>query len=167
MSDHESTKRKLKIIGGILVAVGGICALIGFIDFFLAMTSFDSPKLFFLLFIGLPCLGIGIGLLSFAFKREITRYVKNETMPVVNEAGEEIKPAVKAVTEAVAEGLKGKDGASPDTKQKICAACGSANEEKNRYCDKCGAPLFRVCPSCGSEQDLDDKFCGNCGAKLE
>lgn len=38
-----------------------------------------------MLFVGIVCL-------TFGFRKEITRYVKNESVPVINEAGEELQP---------------------------------------------------------------------------
>lgn len=48
-------------------------------------------------FVGLPLLGIGFAITSFAFRREISRYVKNESVPVINEAGKELTPAVRDI----------------------------------------------------------------------
>ena len=106
---HQKNKRKLRIIGTILLVIGLICAIIGFVDFFISMTSMGSPHLFFLLFIGLPCIGIGTGLLIFANHREITTFIKNESVPVINEVADEISPAIKSVTKAVKSGIHNED----------------------------------------------------------
>ena len=50
MQKHLKTKKKLKTIGPIVLAVGVVLALIGFIDFFVSMGSFGTPKLFFMCF---------------------------------------------------------------------------------------------------------------------
>ena len=70
---HEQLKKKLKIVGIIMVATGLALTIAGFVDFFKTMANPEKgiPKLFFLAFIGLPMLGIGAGLLAFAFRREI------------------------------------------------------------------------------------------------
>ncbi len=104
---HNKVKTRLKIIGFIVLAIGLACTVTGMVDFFTtAMNMKGMPKLFWLLFIGVPMLGIGGALLGFAFKREIMRYTKNEAVPVINEASEELKPAVKSVAEAVKEADK-------------------------------------------------------------
>lgn len=160
MEQHEKIKRKLKIIGIILTSVGAVCALVGLISFFISFSNMSGPPhLFFLCFIGFPMLGIGIAMLGYAYKREITRYVKDESVPVVNEAGEELKPAVKAIAQAVREGTQ-------DRQEKICS-CGAHNPADHNFCDKCGKPLSKICPNCGAVQDSDDAYCGKCGAKLE
>lgn len=163
---HLKLKKKLKTIGIILVVVGGVCAIVGFAEFFITMSMMSgAPKLFFLLFIGLPMIGIGAGLLTFAYRGDIMRFTKNEAVPIINETGEEIKPAIKAVTGAVREGLYGEQSVAK--KGMVCPACGKENQPENKFCDKCGALLRKVCPACGAEQDGDDKFCGQCGAKLD
>lgn len=104
---HNKVKTRLKIIGFIVLAIGLACTVTGMVDFFTtAMNMNGMPKLFWLLFIGVPMLGIGGTLLGFAFQREIMRYTKNEAVPVINEASEELKPAVKSVAEAVKEADK-------------------------------------------------------------
>ena len=104
---HHKVKTRLKIIGFIVLAIGLACTVTGMVDFFTtAMNMKGMPKLFWLLFIGVPMLGIGGALLGFAFQREIMRYTKNEAVPVINEASEELKPAVKSVAEAVKESDK-------------------------------------------------------------
>ena len=101
---HNKVKTRLKIIGFIVLAIGLACTVTCMVDFFTtAMNMKGMPKLFWLLFIGVPMLGIGGTLLGFAFQREIMRYTKNEAVPVINEASEELKPAVKSVAEAVKE----------------------------------------------------------------
>ena len=94
-NNHESVKKKLKIIGFSLLAVGGVLTVIGFISFFSSMGSFGPPKFFWCAFLGLPLLGFGAMITSMAFRRELSKYAKDEMMPVVKEAGKEIAPTVQ------------------------------------------------------------------------
>ncbi len=159
---HEKTKKTLKTLGLILTACGAILTIICFIDFFSTMYSFSGmPKLFFLGFIGLPMLGIGIMLLTWGNRSEIGRYVKNESVPVVNEAVQELKPSIEAVVGAV------KGTGETEKKENVCPSCGKVNQPDNNFCDGCGARLHKVCPHCGARQEAGDKFCGNCGAEFE
>lgn len=157
-NNHEETKKKLKIIGSIILGVGITLSAIGLISFFSAFGSGDFPKLFFLVFPGFPMIGIGASMLSFAFKREIMRYSKNESVPVINEAIEEVGPKVKKVV----------SGEKPESeKVKKCPSCGAENSDKNKFCPECGAALDKVCPKCGNKVGASDKFCPNCGTKLD
>ena len=156
MGNHEKHKLVIRIVGIVLLAIGAICSLIGFIDIFSTISRHEMSSKFYLAIIGLPLMGIGGGLTLFSFHREISRYVKDETMPVLNEAGKEIAPAVRAVANAV----RGK------TEEVACPHCGERNPAENTYCKSCGKPLARKCPRCGVEVGSDSAYCGKCGTKL-
>lgn len=47
-----------------------------------------------------------------------------------------------------------------------CPSCGSANQDDNRFCGHCGAPLVRRCDACGRENPAGNRFCSECGASL-
>lgn len=169
---HAKIKKTLKIIGFILLGCGIILDIIFFVDLFSSMSSFNQPTLFFCGFIGLPITGIGIMLLQIGFRREISNYMKNEGVPVINDAAQELKPAVKAVTEAVKETVKdenakGENNGTQTEQPTVCPSCGKENQPKNNFCDGCGAQLYKVCPKCGARQEVGDAFCGNCGCKLD
>ena len=156
MDNHEKQKQVLRIIGIVLLAVGAICAIVGFIDIFSTISRHEMSSKFYLAIIGLPLMGIGGGLTLFSFHREISRYVKDETVPVLNEAGKEIAPAVRAVANAVRD----------KTAEVACPHCGEQNPAENTYCKMCGKPLVRKCPRCGAEVSSDSVYCGKCGTKL-
>ena len=156
---HQKTKMTLRVLGICLIAPGAVLAITGFADFFFSGMAGEIPTLFWLLFLGFPMLAIGLMLLLTSFRQEISRYVKNETVPIVNEAGEEITPAVRAVAAAAREGF------SP-TEHLTCGACGAENPAGNSFCGKCGAPLARTCSACGASVKAGDAYCGQCGKKL-
>ena len=161
MSDqkkHEQTKRRLKILGTVLTAAGGILFAVGAASFFTAMGGGGIPSLFWCCFVGLPLLGAGISCLRIGYRREVTRYIKNETVPVLNEAAEEMQPAIRAAARAVRE-ESGREGC-------LCPRCGQANDADAKFCKECGAPLTRICPACGQANDADAKFCDRCGNPL-
>ena len=64
---------------------------------------------------------------------EAARFVKNETMPVFNEAAEEAQPAIRAAARAVREANEEGDV--------VCPACGSHNDAGAKFCDNCGKQL--------------------------
>jgi class 3 adenylate cyclase len=47
-----------------------------------------------------------------------------------------------------------------------CPSCGSVNQDDNRFCGHCGAPLAQRCDACGRENPAGDRFCSDCGAPL-
>ena len=83
-------------------------------------------------------------------------YIKNESVPVFNEAGEEMKPGISAIAGAV------KDAG----KTVVCPYCGSANGADDNFCSKCGKALVFTCPRCNAKVSADSAFCPKCGEKL-
>jgi class 3 adenylate cyclase len=47
-----------------------------------------------------------------------------------------------------------------------CPSCGSANQDGNRFCGNCGAPLPQNCSACGRNNPIGNNYCGFCGAPL-
>ena len=153
---HEDLKKKLKIIGFCLLICGAVCAIVGFVDFFMTIGAGGGmPKLFFLCFIGLPLIGVGAGILTFGFRREIMRYTKNESVPVINEAGKEIAPAVKDIASAV------KDGLNEKAATVVCPACKKENDADSKFCKSCGAPLTRTCHTAEAKSTVTPSFATN------
>ena len=79
----KKANRVLKIIGFIFLASGVLCEIIGLVDFFNVFASmFESPKLFFLNFVGMPFIVIGISCLSLGFRKQITEYSADQVAGV-------------------------------------------------------------------------------------
>ena len=152
---HERTKRTLKIIGVVIAVIGLGLAVMGGVDMISSVSDDKMPTLFWGLIVGLPMLGIGGMFCLMGFRKEITRYVKNETVPVINETGQEIRPAISAIA-----------GAVKNAEGNICPHCGNPNDETAKFCRHCGAELSVVCPSCG-EKVKAGKFCDKCGKLLQ
>src|SRR5688500_14863269 len=47
-----------------------------------------------------------------------------------------------------------------------CAACGTRNPERARFCMSCGGTLASACGQCGTENPPGAKFCIECGNGL-
>src|SRR6266516_4484813 len=47
-----------------------------------------------------------------------------------------------------------------------CPSCGSTNQDGNRFCGNCGAPLPQYCGACGRKNPIGNSYCGFCGAPL-
>ena len=156
---HRRVKRTIKA-AGILLTIGGIAlSVMGFVSFFDAFENGGSPSLFWGCFVGMPMFAFGVNFLRIGFKREIETYGKNESVPVINEASQELKPAIKAIAGAVREGLQEDDGAP-------CPVCGTPNDSGAKFCSSCGAKLQKYCPACGQPNDAAAKFCDKCGNRF-
>ena len=104
---------------------------------------------------GITVLALGV-CCTVGFRKEMATYIKNESVPVFNEAGEEMKPGISAIAGAV------KDAG----KTVVCPYCGSANGADDNFCSKCGKPLVFTCPRCNAKVSADSAFCPKCGEKL-
>lgn len=153
-NSHKRTKIILRIVGIILLIGGLALTVIGFMHF----GDFDS-NLFMLTMIGVPCLGIGIGLTVFSFSQNIARYIKNEQVPIINELAQDISPAIQTYSASVKDGFT----AEPKT---VCE-CGASNDSNAKFCSICGKALQIACVSCGKQLTAQDKFCPECGTKIE
>ncbi len=154
---HKTIKRVLQIVGVVCAAAGLGLIIAGFVDFSKSFERSGPPQLFYLFFIGFPVMFVGITCLTFGFRKEISRYVKNESVPVLNEASEELKPVMRAMGQAVKEGY---------SDSIVCKECGERNDADNKFCKACGKPLTKLCAACGTGNDQDSKFCKNCGKPL-
>ena len=152
---HAKNKKTLKILGFIVLTIGIILSLIGLIDFFMAFGSFESPKLFFLTFIGFPCIAIGSALLHFAYMGNIAKYTAKETMPTIKNVGNTVASVVEDSIDVV------------KNEKDRCPYCGEIIDKDAKFCDECGKPLTKVCPLCGEVNDHDSKFCKNCGKEIK
>ncbi len=47
-----------------------------------------------------------------------------------------------------------------------CVECGAEQPAEARFCNSCGAALYRSCPGCGTEQAASAAFCSSCGYAL-
>lgn len=149
---HAQKKDTLKTAGVLMMVIGGVCSLIGLIDFFSAFSGNGEPTLFWLLFIGFPLLGIGTKVAGFAFLGEVSRYAAGEVAPVAKDA-----------LDYLSEGRSGERTAADLV---ACPSCSTKNRPDARFCDNCGKALAKACPSCGRVNDDDSRFCDGCGTAL-
>ena len=151
---HKRTKMILRAVGLVLLVGGITLTIIGFMHF----GDFDN-NLFMLTMAGLPCTGVGIGLTVFSFSQEISRYTKNEQVPVLNELAQDISPAIQTYAASVKEGFT--------SEPKTVCECGASNDSNAKFCSNCGKALQKACVSCGKQLTMQDKFCPECGTKIE
>ena len=98
---HDGNRALLRGLGFVLVTVGGIFSLVGFVDFFSAFGSMHPPTLFWCLFVGFPAIGLGSMLLKMGYLGAVSRYVAEETVPVVRDSvvdvAEGLRPAIRDI----------------------------------------------------------------------
>lgn len=156
---HKKTKTILKVAGFISLIAGVVFLLIGLIDFFQSFMNLDMgfPTKIWAFFLAFPLIAIGAALITFGFKKEIARYIKNEAVPIINETGREISPAIENITAAVKKGMS-KSGATCE--------CGQVNDKDSKFCKNCGKKLVKSCPNCNANVSGESIFCDKCGTKL-
>lgn len=168
---HQEIKSVLRAIGPVMVAVGLLFLIVGIGSFFASFGSFGPPRYFWCAFVGMPILGVGVGICKFAFMGPVARYMANEIAPVgkdtFNYMADGTKDAVRDLAGAVGDGLRA--GAGPEQARLVrCHKCNSDNDSAANFCNNCGAALSKskACSSCHELNDPDARFCDNCGRQI-
>ncbi len=170
-SQHTGLRDLLRVIGPVIVIVGGIFTLIGLVSFFSAFGGMEPPRQFWCAFVGLLLVGIGMAISKFAYLGAITRYMADEVAPVgsdvVNYMTQGTKESVRDLATAVGEGFR-TGSATGETRVVRCRKCNTDNDAAARFCKNCGTSLAKTkpCEACGEMNDLDARFCDNCGKAL-
>lgn len=170
-SSHEGARTFFRLAGPALIIVGGFFLLVGVVDFFSVFNRGGGmPTKFWMCFVGMPLLAAGIFLTKIGFMGAAARYVAGEIAPVgkdtINYMARGTKEAVRDMTGAIAEGLRGEADASEVRVR--CHKCNAENEGDARFCDACGTAIQKTasCSSCGELNDPDANFCDHCGTPL-
>src|SRR5262249_17732681 len=140
---HSSTRKALRIMGPTLAVVGILFTVVGFGSFFTSFGTFEPPRYFWCVLVGLPLLGLGLAMSQYAFLGSFARYFCGETAPVVkdtfNYLAEGTKGGVRTTAQAFGQGLA--EGLSTDRLRPICARCKQANDADAKFCKTCGAGM--------------------------
>lgn len=165
MKNHTKARTTLRIAGAAIMIPALVLIVIGMTDFFSSAASGEAPRLFFLLFIGMPLLFAGAVCLLFGFMGALQSYAVSQTVPAQRDAAnymldgtrEEVVKTVRAVKD---------DAAKDDAAKMTCPHCGGKYSDGDKFCPECGAPVGSACPSCGAAVPEGAKFCPDCGARL-
>lgn len=150
LDEHPQARKRLKTAGFICTPIGAICIIIALIDFFICINKMTQPRLFFLFFIGIPALGIGLICLMLGFMREMANYSVNETAEARRKNIRIIKDEVKDFMDDSI----------------YCPKCNCANKKGSKFCQQCGSLLESLCPKCGGKIESGAIYCPHCGEKL-
>ncbi|MGN6574257.1 MAG: zinc ribbon domain-containing protein [Nocardioides sp.] len=130
---QSAVRTGLRVAGGLLALVGlGLTVTAG-IEFF-TLQGFEEPHRFWMFFVGIPALGIGLMMLQAGFAGAGARYAAGEYAPVVKDTAEYLTDG---------KGLRNlgvRDGDSPAAGP-YCRSCGTRNDADARFCDSCGTAM--------------------------
>ena len=122
---------------GVLV-LAGYFLYVGLADFFAA--DDEPPQKFWMLFVGLPLVAVGLWLAGAGFGGAVARYAAGEAAPVARDTFEHI-------TGGQGTGGQGTDNlgrthpSDEPTGGPYCRACGTRNDATASFCDSCGKSL--------------------------
>lgn len=179
----DAQRSGLRTIGLILTVVGAIFMIVGIGSFFSSMNSAMTstptfgelpagPDKFWCAFVGMPLLGIGIGMLKYGYMGKAARYVAGEIAPVATDtmkyAANETRDSVRDLASAVSEGLRKEPKTDDGPAMVACPQCNHMNDHDARFCDMCGTamPGPKTCGQCNKVNDADARFCSGCGSTL-
>lgn len=167
---HEGFRAVMRVVGPILIVVGGAMFVTGIISF---SSHFDerpnfpwertepgAPDRFWMCFVGMPLAMAGIFCTRIGFLGAAARYVAGEVAPVARDTIDYVVDGTRESIREVADAIRGDGPGTP------CPACGADNEANAKFCDQCGGALARACRKCGETNDADARFCDACGTKL-
>lgn len=147
LQNQAQARTGLRVLGGVLLAVGGTMTVIGMLDFLSSFggNDFGFPTLFILAVIGMPIASFGWKLLIAGYLQVGSRYLAGETAPVAKDTIEYLGYG-QAKTK--------------------CAHCGAESDAEAKFCDDCGKPMTIACAECDTANDARAKYCDECGAAL-
>ncbi len=136
---HLQMKSTFRIVGPILLLIGGLCILIRLVDILTSADSFEGPKYFWLFFVSMPCLFMGSILTNAGYAQDATKYMSREMAPVTsktfNYLAQETQEGVGTIAEAV------QRGKAEIVQAKQCPNCQTLNILDAKFCNECGQAL--------------------------
>lgn len=136
VANQAGARTIFRVAGVVVTGTALVFLLIGGIDFFSSMNSFDGPTKFWMFFVGIPMLGIGGWFLQAGFLGVGARYVTGEVSPVAKDAAAYLTDGKGLLNLGVRE----RDAAVPAAGP-YCGSCGTRNDAAARFCDSCGTAM--------------------------
>lgn len=138
-------KMVMRVFGLLLSVIGLALTVSG------AILVRDGSPLWYIMFVGIPIIIVGVFLFVFSFQREVVRYVISEQF---NEFASLDNTGSRETTSVC------------NVKASITCTCGEVNSADSYFCKKCGKSLRRTCENCGAFVPCDGDYCTKCGAPL-
>ena len=140
LPDTARTRIGLRVLGGVLLLVGGAVFAWGITTVF-GYDGYDSPPgLAIAAFLGgMPVAVVGLGMLNASTIGAQSRYVAGETMPTLKQSAAYLSDGegIMGVGRTVDDRERGTAAAGGP----YCRSCGVRNDEDARFCDGCGSSL--------------------------
>jgi hypothetical protein len=141
---HSTTKTVLRVLGPLIAFIGLMLIVLGVGNLLSTAGTPEPPRYFWLVFVGMPVLFVGIVLCMLGFFGSFTGYVLGEAAPVQKDAfnyfATGTTEGVRAMAGALGEGLAGGLSAGPRPTVR-CPRCNEANDADARFCKHCATPL--------------------------
>ena len=132
LRNQAGLRTGLRVAGAVLVAAGlGLMVTAG-VEFF-TLQGFEQPHKLWMFFVGMPALGVGIGMLQLGFVGVGARYAAGEYAPVV-------KDTAGYLTDGRGILNVGATAARPAAGP-YCRSCGTRNDADAKFCDSCGTSM--------------------------
>lgn len=137
LTSQTGLRTTFRVVGAILLVVALVFLGMGLADFFGSMNDSDAPHRFWMVFVGVPLLGVAGWCLQAGFLGAGARFVAGETAPV-------LKDTANYLTDGrgvLGIGADARDEASPAAGDRFCPKCGAAHAEGAQFCSSCGDRL--------------------------
>ena len=141
LDENTQRRKKFTIIGLVLLIVGGICVITGFVDFFVSMNRSmngsaptEGPTLFWLFFVGFPLIAGGFALVTFFNQGRLSRIAASQMAPVQKDVANYMldgtKDTIGAVATEIGKGLNKSYGLDDIKKLKELLDMGAITPEE-------------------------------------
>lgn len=104
---HNANRSLLRGLGVVVVLIGGGFILVGGVDFFSSFGSFHAPTKFWCFFVGMPLAFVGGNLLRLGYLGAVTRFVAEETVPVVRDSAVDVAEGLRPTIRDIAADVRG------------------------------------------------------------
>jgi hypothetical protein len=136
LAGQSAARTVLRLLGALVTGTALVFLVLGGIDFFGSMDSFEAPTRFWMFFVGIPLLAVGGWMLMAGFLGLGARYVSGEYAPVAKDTASYLTDG-KGILNVGATRASG----AASVPGPFCRSCGTRNDVEARFCDSCGTAM--------------------------